>query len=420
MTTTVIPGKESLQRAARENVPNNLARYTPEFRLIVECLHWPLRQPELARIAACAEDVSDWRRVLAIARRHRVVGLVWQALLQARCTVPAETAKALQSHASASARQAMLLSIESMRLAGLLGSHRIDVLFLKGVTLTRLAYGEPTLRHAKDIDVLIPAEQAEATIRVLRKAGYLALFNLETVPSGKRQLWFRFAKSMDWVHPASGTQLELHWRLTDLPLLRNLSRSAQRQPVTLGPGSTVMTLAADPLLAYLCVHGAAHGWMRLKWLADVHALLPQHDRPAIEATYRRLLLLGAGRSAGQALLLCHDLFGLALPDGLLQELESSAILQVLRRSTLRLLARGGETTEVNDLPFGTTSVYLSRILLGQGFRSVLSELRIWAYRPDKVLQSRLPQPLLFLFPIVRVGSWIGEKVLHGGRSAVKE
>jgi hypothetical protein len=41
----------------------------------------------------------------------------------------------------------------------------------------------------------------------------------------------------------------------------------------LAPGVAVPTLATDALFAYICGHGAAHLWARLRWRADVAALL---------------------------------------------------------------------------------------------------------------------------------------------------
>lgn len=310
----------------------------------------------------------------------------------------------------------MLLAIESLRLAKLLQAQDVDALFLKGATVNALAYRDVTLRHAKDIDLLVPQANLPAAMAALSDAGYASAFDMDAVSADRRDLWFRYAKSMDWKHRVNGVQVELHWRLTDLPLLEGAVQSDCRQTVAVTGGRTLETLDPDHLLAYLCVHGAAHGWMRLKWLADVYALLPHDDAAACERTYRRLVELGAGRSAGQALLLCHDLLDFPLPVRLRNEMQDDAVLQMLRRSALRLLSRGGEVDEVDDLAFGTTSVYLSRLLLGSGPRSLLSELRTWGYRPDELLKTRLPRSLLFLFPLVRVGSWFSGRLRHGGRS----
>lgn len=396
-------------------VPDSLRGFSQEFRLLLRCLRWPLLPADLQEMEAAAHQLNDAGHFIRIAQRHRVAGLVERALRRAGIALPRDANSRLRQLASAGAMQAMALSVESLRLQRLFADHGIHVLFLKGAALAVLAYGDLTVRHAKDIDLLVPLAAALQAMDVLTASGYRPTFDLAAVPPDRRTLWFRYAKSMDWTHSGTGAQLELHWRMTDLPLLGDAFVTAQSQVVTLARGHTLQTLEPDALLAYLCVHGAMHGWMRLKWLADVHALLPR-EAAACEDTYRRLLQLRAGRAAGQALLLCHDLFQLPLPSGLLRELEAKPVLQLLRRAALHLLQRGGETAEVEHLAFGTTSVYLSRVLLGRGAGQVAGELRTWGFRPDELLTSRLPRPLFFLFPLVRLSNWLRDRLRHGGRS----
>lgn len=388
---------------------------SPEFHLLLLCLRWPLSASDLQQLVAASERGLEWQHFVALVRRHRVAGLAARALRRAGVTLPPQAASTLRELASATTMQAMALSVDSLRLQRLFVASGVDAVFLKGSALAVLAYGDLSVRHSKDVDLLVaPAAVAQA-FQVLQQGGYQPSFSMENIPADRQALWYRHSKAMDWTHGTTGAQLELHWRMTDLSLMEDVFATGQRQSVTLTSGQSLTTLAPDALLAYLCVHGAMHGWMRLKWLADVYALLP-HEAAACEQTYRRLLHLGAGRAAGQALLLCHDLFDLPLPPTLLHELEGSPVLRYLRRSALHLLQRGGEVAEVHDLAFGTTSVYLSRLLLGGGVPQLLLELRTWAFRPDELLSSRLPRPLLFLFPLVRVGGWLRERLRHGGRS----
>ena len=64
------------------------------------------------------------------------------------------------------------------------------------------------------------------------------------------------------------------------------------------------TLGADDLFAYLCAHGAYHAWFRLKWLADIGALLaaePMGEGIQVRVKPKRGEGLGAiGRSEGIA------------------------------------------------------------------------------------------------------------------------
>ena len=64
-----------------------LAPFTPEFRLMLSCLRWPLGPAELNQIAEQSKVVRDWHHLLKVTRRHRVVGLVWRALRRSQRTV---------------------------------------------------------------------------------------------------------------------------------------------------------------------------------------------------------------------------------------------------------------------------------------------------------------------------------------------
>lgn len=392
-----------------------VARFSQEFQLLLLCLRWPLSSADLQRIALLGAQIADWQHFLALLRRHRVAGVAARALRRSGVTVPQPAAQALRQMAASTAMQAMALSVESLRLSRLLTAAGVQPLFLKGSALAMLAYGDVSVRHSKDVDLLVPVTAIANAFAVLQQAGFQPSFHIASLPADRQRLWFRYSKAMDWTHTATGAQLELHWRMTDLPLLDDAFTAGHQATVALTAGESLQTLEPDALLAYLCVHGAMHGWMRLKWLADVYALLP-HEPAACEQTYRRLMQLHAGRAAGQALLLCHDLFQLPLPTALLRTLEGSPVLQHLRRAALRLLQRNGETVEVDDLSFGSTSVYLSRLLLGGGVRQLLLELRTWGFRPDALLSSRLPRPLFFLFPLVRIATWLRGRLQHGGRS----
>jgi len=379
------------------------------------CLRFPFGDEEIAAIREAAAAVLEWHHLVAIGERHRVFGLLLRGLASAKVRPPDDVSAIMQNAASKQARQAMMLALETMRLGRIFYDAGLQAVFLKGAALTALAFNDASLRHSKDVDLWVPPSQVAAAVKILQTAGYEPE-DPHTISPEHQDVWLRYGKAMDWRRTGTNIFLELHWRLTDLPLLRGELQPAALQQVEIAPGSSVTTLGGDALLAYLCVHGASHGWGRLKWLADVYVLLPHNDPAAVMATYHRVKDLDAGRSVGQALLLCHDLLSLDLGT-LQQELQKDATLQYLRKSALRLLSGGGETREVDAQPFGSTSVYLSRFLLGSGTRAVLSELRTWTYRPDEIVESRLPRPLFFLFPIVRVGSWLASRAKHRGRTA---
>ncbi|HEX8262262.1 MAG TPA: nucleotidyltransferase family protein, partial [Allosphingosinicella sp.] len=124
----------------------------PEFQLVAACCRWP-PSPERDEAVRAAAASVDWPLVLRIAERHRVEGLVWNALLRSQAPVPAEAAGHLQAAAARIARQNLVLTGESLRLSGLLEQAGVRHLFVKGVTLGVLAYGSIGPKMGWDIDL---------------------------------------------------------------------------------------------------------------------------------------------------------------------------------------------------------------------------------------------------------------------------
>jgi hypothetical protein len=205
-----------------------------------------------------------------------------------------------------------------------------------------------------------------------------------------------------WEDPA-GILVELHSGLVDNPMmLPGIGADSPVQLVEVAPGKRLPTLRKDELFSYLCVHGATHAWSRLKWLADVAALLSRDEGAEIERLYRRSLELGAGRSSAQGLLLCAQLLGTPLPPQLLKELSSDAATRWLVRVALRSMA--GET-ELDATVLGTIPIHLSHFLLARGPRYKLAELkRKSGGRPAAA--GSMPRFLRWFGPLVAVPLWL--------------
>jgi hypothetical protein len=200
----------------------------------------------------------------------------------------------------------------------------------------------------------------------------------------------------------SGIIVELHSGLVDSPmLLPGIGMSSPIQHVEIAPGKSLPTLRRDELFAYLCVHGATHAWSRLKWLADVAALISGNDGSEIERLYRRSIELGAGRSSAQALLLCVQLLGTRVPPRLVEELSSDGPTRWLVRVALRSMSGAAE---LDATVLGTIPIHVSHFFLARGRKYKFAELkRKSAGRPSA---GEKPGLLRFLGPLASVPLWL--------------
>jgi len=248
---------------------------------------------------------------------------------------------------------------------------RIPLLFVKGLSLARLAYGDPFLKMSRDIDMLVPGEAIAAAAALLGRLGYS--LTLPAVPPQSRAFkrWHLKRKESVWRSP-DGLHVELHSRLADsLDLIPGIGVGSPRQEVEVAPGIVLPTLAPDELFAYLCVHGASSAWFRLKWVTDLAALLCDCTAAEIARLYERSQQLGSGRAAAQALLLAARTYGTAAGGELERRLNRDPVNRWLAEAAWKQMICQAEPTEAR---FGTATIHWTQLFLLPGARFKIGEL----------------------------------------------
>ena len=342
-----------------------------EFSLLVAASGASFNAQARAQLGAASPGI-DWQRLLDLATRHRVEALAWHSLGPLDLAIPPDIAAEFAARAATIVERNLRTAIECQRLHRAFDASGVDLLFVKGLTLGALAYGTPFLKMGWDIDLLVAPGQVAEAAEVLAAAGYAP-----TVPAPPASVvgWHRRHKESGWHHRGGDFHLDLHTRLSDhRDLIPTIGMATPHQSVTVAPGIALPTLAADELFAYLCVHGASSAWFRLKWIADLAALLRGADAAEIDRLYARSQALGAGRAAGQALLLADRLFEIALGDALRAALRGDRSVRWLADIAIAQLAGRRDFAEPTMRRFGTASIHGSQLLLQPGWRPLLSEL----------------------------------------------
>lgn len=333
---------------------------SPEFRLAVECCRHSFREPPPHDDPV--PNQLGWNRFLRLVRFHRIEGLVWNALAgQAR--LPDAVAGALQQAASAIAAANLHAKADCQRLLLRFEATKVPILFLKGLTLSALAYGDPAIKAAIDIDLLIDPRDVNQATELLLESGCKLICPRD---EGRLEAWHRTWKESLWRKEGSALEIDLHTRAANNPrVIPTITVHSSSRSVDIGDGISLPTLADDELFAYLAVHGASSAWFRLKWISDFAALLQAKPPPEIERLYRRSQQLRAGRAAGQALLLADDLFkSLDRLPSLRRELADDRMTRLLFKAARRQL--GSNLVEPTEQGFGTLTIHWTQFLLLPG------------------------------------------------------
>lgn len=338
----------------------------PALAFAAQCCRWGrVAHPGDTRLAA--ERVTDWEHQLRVFKRHRVEGLAWQALKHCGADLPPDVAKTLKTAGNRIAQHNLTIAMESARLHGLFEEAGVDLLFLKGLTLAQLAYGNILTKSGWDLDILIEHQDLAHAADLLSRNGYELLSPAVDPATSKLLEWHESCKESQWRERRSGLVVELHTSPADDPrLIPGLNVHSPRQDVALGKAIVLPTFATDELFAYLMVHGASSAWFRLKWVADLAALFASHTPGEIHEAYRRSLALGAGRTAGLALLMCRWLFGTAVDEELAALLLLDRSQRYLFELSRRNLTGAALVTELHHLPLGTWRIHLTQMLINPG------------------------------------------------------
>jgi hypothetical protein len=397
-------------------MPVSLSR---EFLLAAACSIWPPSTYREEAIRAAAAGPLDWERFIRVSNRQRVVGLVHDGLRRARPAIPPRVTSDLEKQAAALVRRNLALAAEAVRLQNLFTETRIPVLFIKGASLAMLAFDTLGLSGGEDIDLLVPRESLPAAIALVTRAGYQRFDPPPDLGDEQLRLLLQLRKDIAFIHGTTRVRIELHWRLFLNPhTMDETSTWHAARFVPLAGANGLRTLGQEDLFAYLCMHGALHWWNRLKWLADVNALLATSPQDRVEHLIRCAEAKGAGRAAALALLLCRRLLGMPLPTSLVATLADNATVRWLETTALNALSTGQSELEPNKTRLGTTRGSLSTFLVKPSWRYRLAEFTTHLTNPTDVLSVPLPAALHFLYPLLRFPLWVWRHAIrHNSRDA---
>jgi hypothetical protein len=229
--------------------------------------------------------------------------------------------------------------------------------------------------------------------------------------AAQRRILPHYGKDVAMVRSSAHPQLELHWRLLhNRALLPGITALSPMQSVVLSGSVTANTLNISDLFAYLAVHGAGDGWSRLKWLADLNALLAGRSQAEIVALYAHARRLGAQWCAAQALLLSHELFGLELAPDFSASLRKSWRVRALMAGAYRLMAVRDGSTELHQWWGGQMRLLLMQPLLARGFRYHWHTIKWLLYIQTDMYRSSAPPSLYFLYPLLRLPLWVARRL----------
>lgn len=346
-----------------------------ELAFLVAATRWPHDEDAVAQIRAAAARVADWSLVALLSEAHDVSCLAVEALTQIETGGPDEAliAPAVEM-ARENAAEQLLQMRETVMLARAFADAGVSLVVLKGVFSGLDIYGLIGMRQSIDIDLLIDRRDLERAAALLGAMGYVR----ESPPADAtaRQVADSLRRQKDWTfwHAERDQLIELHWRLFQNTSLMPEATVALAEMSSMRFGSSIPVLPVAFSRLYLVAHGGEHGWARLKWLADLAAILrkdPGYDlvllRMADEHKVARLVLPG--------LMLVSELYGISLSEKLVARFTSDWRCRVLLKIAVQSLMAEHTTAPSGPREQAATRKNLGHYLVSNDPRHMLNELR---------------------------------------------
>ncbi len=159
----------------------------------------------------------------------------------------------------------MKVAASARRLRAILTKADLPHLFIKGPMLAAQAYGDWTVRHSSDLDLLIDPDDTARLHNILCDAG---LSRYDCDPAAP-------SRYMRWCHCEVGYRgldvpLDAHWRLDATPGLCALPFMdlCQRAETVNVAGVDFRTFGKIDAWVFTAIHGTRSGWFSWKWLLD--------------------------------------------------------------------------------------------------------------------------------------------------------
>ena len=286
---------------------------TPVQRILLHCCSFPGEETR-SELRALLFGFRDWEQLLSEAEAaHRLTPILFRHLQNACADlVPDSVMERITGSYRHNVTRTLQLTAVLIQVAESLSQAGIRWIFYKGPVLAHILYGDLGLRHAIDVDFLVPENRFPDVQQILLSLG---LKPQTLVGQGGDLL-----SGLHFLNLEKGVQVDLHWRLFRPYYGMKFGFDwlwDRRQKVEVG-GSTLITLHPHDRLIVLGNHGSKHLWHRLKWLCDFRLAVDRCDENEWEAVLARCHMLAAESLFYPALWTLHHLLGIRFP-GLVRE-----------------------------------------------------------------------------------------------------
>jgi hypothetical protein len=290
--------------------------FSREFQLILACswiAHGSNKALQASTVVTLCREGVDWNLFLSLLDRHKVSGIAYAVLTStAKLYLPDDFKAELKDRKLRDWKTALVHANELVRLNNSFGRRGIDLLPLKGITLSLRLFGDPGMRHVRDLDLLVRPDDVDQSDEILRSEGYRRIHPELQATSGRKRLQLHHERHLEYYRDDLQVRVELHWKW-DMLSPQKVSELWGHSHSIAWQGISFRMLDDDLLLLTLCDHGAGHHFTRLKWLSDCSMILVNTPHSSWDRVLEQAENFDMECPLAEGALLAEWLYGIELP-----------------------------------------------------------------------------------------------------------
>ena len=293
------------------------------------CVSPPAGQKDV--LAALAQELN-WDTLLELADEHGVQGMLARRLEETSYEgVPGSAREKLQRRVRARHLFSLSLSVELFRILDDFLKAQVEVICVKGPTVSQVAYGDPSLRSFGDLDLLVRHRDIQAVYERMQAMGFEPDIPPLAITAGKIPGEYVFRRT------GTPRMVEFHTEKTfrHYPQPMRIDDMMARKRCVQLDGRGVPALILEDEVVFDCVHGGKDFWERLVWVADVAAIVARYPELNWENALQAAKAVGADRMLLAGVQLAREVLSSTIPEriaGAIQtDPQSRALCAKIRR-----------------------------------------------------------------------------------------
>lgn len=385
-----------------------------ELKLITALTNLDEKNIDTVKIRNILKSNLEWDYFFDLALFHRVYPIVYKNIVKLDLKeVPKDILGRLRFRTNKNNLQMMKITAELVKVTALFDTEGIKSISVKGPALALKLYKNLNYRPSRDLDILIKEKDIKKAEKLLVDLGYKVEHRKEKLNDKEIADYMKKHRHFCYYHSEKRMRIELHWNLyypsSHMTKEFDFNEFWRKKKEINISGHMINVFSDEDLFFILTLHGASHGWFRLRWLYDMVLFHKEIDIPNNKKILEAIRSNKIEDYVTQIYILSESLF--RIDSNILCDFEKSNRAMKLVELAFEFIVQSKSSSEYNIFQ---RMYYIDKrymFLLCRGFKGKLHYLKeTISPQISEVQESKVPSYLYGIHFILRFTKFFGRQI----------